>query len=123
MLIEHETGHTPTDLIVRVPERDIAFTGDLLSEKSYPVAFDCDMIAWRKVLDRLAGYGGTTRFVPGHGPICGIEGVRELADLIDDLHSHAEKMMRAGASVEEATKRYAVLPASSSSGCFPGIGP
>lgn len=108
VLIEHEVGHTPTDLVVRVPERHIVFTGDLLFEKSYPVAFDCDMISWRKTLDRLAGYGRAIRFVPGHGPICGVEVVREFADLIDDLHNHSQKMIQAGASVEEATQRYTV---------------
>jgi glyoxylase-like metal-dependent hydrolase (beta-lactamase superfamily II) len=108
VLIEHEVGHTPTDLVVRVPERDIVFTGDLLFEKSYPVAFDCDMISWRQALDRLAGYGRNTRFVPGHGPMCGVEVVREFTDLIDDLHSHSEKMLVAGAGVEEATQRYTV---------------
>jgi glyoxylase-like metal-dependent hydrolase (beta-lactamase superfamily II) len=110
VVIEHQVGHTPTDLVVRVPERDIAFTGDLLFEKSYPVAFDCDMISWRKVLDRFVGYGPGTQFVPGHGPICSVDVVREFADLIDDLHSHSEKMLRAGASVEEATERY-IVPA------------
>ena len=110
VLIEHETGHTPTDLVVRVPERDLVFTGDLLFEKSYPVAFDCDMISWRKALDRLAGYGRGTQFVPGHGPVCGVEVVREFADLIDDLKSHADKMIKDGASVEEATHRYTVPP-------------
>ncbi|MDP9170011.1 MAG: MBL fold metallo-hydrolase [Acidobacteriota bacterium] len=108
VLIEHEVGHTPTDLIVRLPEQDIVFTGDLLFEKSYPVAFDCDMISWRRALDRLAGYGPRTRFVPGHGPVCGVEVVHEFADLIADLHGHSEKMFVAGASVEEATQRYAV---------------
>ena len=108
VLIEHRVGHTPTDLVLRVPERDIVFTGDLLFEKSYPVAFDCDMISWRKALDHLASYGRSTRFVPGHGPICGVEIVHEFADLIDDLHSHSQKMLQAGASVEEATQRYTV---------------
>jgi cyclase len=108
VLIEHLVGHTPTDLVVRIPERDIAFTGDLLFEKSYPVAFDCDMISWRKALDRLAGYGRRTKFVPGHGPICGVEVVREFADLIDDLHNHSQKMMETGARVEEAVRRYTV---------------
>jgi glyoxylase-like metal-dependent hydrolase (beta-lactamase superfamily II) len=108
VLIEHQVGHTPTDLVVRVPERDIVFTGDLLFEKAYPVAFDSNMLSWRKVLDRLASYGPGTKFVPGHGPICGVEVVREFADLIDDLHGHSEKMIRTGASVEEATQRYDV---------------
>jgi glyoxylase-like metal-dependent hydrolase (beta-lactamase superfamily II) len=118
VLIEHQVGHTPTDLVVRVPQRDIVFTGDLLFEKSYPVAFDCDMASWRKALDRLAGYGRATRFVPGHGPICGVEVVHEFADLIDDLHSHSERMIRAGASIEEATRRYAVPPRFEKFGMF-----
>jgi cyclase len=108
VVIEHQVGHTTTDLVVRVPERDIVFTGDLLFEKSYPVAFDCDMISWRKVLDRLTSYPRGTKFVPGHGPVCGVEVVREFADLIDDLHSHSDKMLGTGASVEEATERYTV---------------
>ncbi len=108
VLIEHQTGHTPTDLVVHVPERDLVFTGDLLFEKSWPVAFDSDMISWRKALDRLAAFGRGTRFVPGHGPVCGVEVVREFADLIDDLHNHSEKMLRASASVEEATRRYTI---------------
>lgn len=108
VLIEHMAGHTPTDLLVRIPERDIVFAGDLLFEKSYPVAFDSDMISWRKALEVLAAYGRGMRFVPGHGPICGIEVVREFGELIDDLSSHSQKMIRAGASVEEATARYTV---------------
>lgn len=108
VLLEHYVGHSPTDIVVSVPQRDIVFTGDLLFVKAYPVAFDSDMVAWRKVLDRFARYGPRTRFVPGHGPICGVEAVSEFAGLIDDLHSHSGKMIRAGASVEEATRRYTV---------------
>jgi len=108
VVIERMVGHTPTDLVVRVPERDIVFTGDLLFEKSYPVAFDCDVISWRKALDRLAGNGRATRIVPGHGPICGVAIVREFADLIDDLQRHSQNMIQAGASVQEATDRYTV---------------
>jgi len=118
VLIDHEVGHTPTDLVVRVPDRDIVFTGDLVFEKSYPVAFDCDMSSWRKALDRLAGYGPGARFVPGHGPVCGVEVVREFADLIDDLHSHADKMIKDGAGVEEATQRYTVPPRFEKFGIF-----
>ena len=117
-LLELGPAHTGGDTIVHVPDARIVFTGDLLFEKSYPVAFDCDMISWRKALDRLAGYGRATRFVPGHGPICGVEVVHEFADLIDDLHSHSERMIRAGASIEEATRRYAVPPRFEKFGMF-----
>jgi cyclase len=109
-VIEFLPGHTPTDLVVRVPERDLVFTGDLLFYQSYPVALDADMPAWRQVLGRFAGYGAKTRFVPGHGPVCGQETVREQAALFDTLGAHAEKMMRAGASADEAERRYIVPP-------------
>jgi hypothetical protein len=64
------------------------------------------MKAWRKILDIFAGYGRKTRFVPGHGPVCGIDIVRQQMDLMDDLQAHAEKMKRAGVGLEEAKRRY-----------------
>jgi len=105
-VIEFHPGHTPTDLIIQVPERDVVFTGDLLFHHSYPVAIDADMIAWRKVLDLFAGYSSRTQLVPGHGPVCGQETVRDQAALFDDLRAHAERMLQTGASAEEAERRY-----------------
>jgi len=48
------------------------------------------------------------RFVPGHGPVCGIDIVREQIDLTDDLRAYAEKMKRAGVALNEAKRRYKV---------------
>jgi glyoxylase-like metal-dependent hydrolase (beta-lactamase superfamily II) len=109
-VIECHPGHTPTDLIVRVPEHDLVFAGDLLFNHAYPVALDADMISWRRVLDRFAGYSRRTRFVPGHGAICSRETVQDQCALFDDLRAHAEKMMRAGMTVDEAERRYGVPP-------------
>jgi len=86
----------------------VVFTGDLLFYHAYPVCFDADMIAWRGVLDLFAGYGSEIRFVPGHGPLCGRETVHEQIEIFDDLRSHAEKMIRAGAGADEAERRYVV---------------
>jgi glyoxylase-like metal-dependent hydrolase (beta-lactamase superfamily II) len=105
-VIEFHLGHTPTDLIIRVPERDVVFAGDLLFYRKYPVSIDADMRAQRKVLDLFASYGRNVRFVPGHGPVCGLDTVREQMDLFDDLRAHAEKMKQAGAGAEEAERRY-----------------
>lgn len=107
-VIESHPGHTPTDLIVRIPDRDIVFTGDLLFYHSYPVSFDADITACRKILEMFLAYGRETRFVPGHGPVCGIEIVREQIDLADDLRAHAEKMKRAGIALDEAQRRYTI---------------
>jgi glyoxylase-like metal-dependent hydrolase (beta-lactamase superfamily II) len=105
-ILEPFAGHTPADVVVRVPERDVVFTGDLLFNQSYPVALDADMSAWRKVLDRFARYERRTRFIPGHNAICGIDNVRSQCDLFDSLHSHAVKMLAAGVSIQEAERRY-----------------
>jgi glyoxylase-like metal-dependent hydrolase (beta-lactamase superfamily II) len=109
-VLECHRGHTPTDVVVRVPERDVLFVGDLLFRREYPVCIDADMLAWRKVLDPMAAEPPSMRFVPGHGPICDRESVREFIAVLDDLHAHAEKMIAAGASPSEAEDRY-VIPA------------
>jgi cyclase len=109
-VLECHRGHTPTDVVVRVPERDVAFVGDLLFHREYPVCIDADMLAWRRILEPMAAEPQSMRFVPGHGPICDRGGVREFIDLLDDLHAHADKMIAAGASSVEAEDRYQVPP-------------
>ena len=109
-VIEFHPGHTATDLIIRVPERDVVFTGDLLFSRAYPVVTDADILAWRRVLDRFTGYSRQTQFISGHGPLSSIEHVREQATLMDALREHAERMIRVGATVEEAERRYVVPP-------------
>ena len=105
-VIEFHPGHSPTDLVVRVPERDVVFTGDLLFNAAYPVTPDADMRAWRSVLDVFSAYPRKTQFVPGHGAVCRAGNVRAQADLFDHLREHAERMKAAGASAEEAQARY-----------------
>ena len=107
-VIEFHRGHSPTDLIIRVPERDVVFTGDLLFNHELPVCMDADMPKWRAVLDIFSAYSSSTRFVPGHGEVCGREVVAELAALFEDLRAHAEKMKKAGVSFEEASRRYQI---------------
>jgi glyoxylase-like metal-dependent hydrolase (beta-lactamase superfamily II) len=107
-LIETYPGHTPTDVVVRVPEQNIIFTGDLLFNAWYPVTFDADISAWRATLGKFAGFGKDALFVPGHGQLCGQEGIALFRTVFDDLAEHASKMYKAGVPVEEAQKRYVV---------------
>jgi len=107
-VIETYPGHTPTDVVIRVPEQNIVFTGDLLFNGWYPVTFDADLSAWRATLAKFAAFGKDTLFVPGHGQLCGQEGVANERAVIDDLAEHAGKMYKAGVPVEEAQKRYVV---------------
>ncbi len=108
VVIETHPGHTPGDLILRVPAQDIVFTGDLLFNRSYPVTFDADLLGWLKTLDGFGRYGRKTVFVPGHGPICGQEGIELLKSVFADLAQHARQMAQMGVPLAEAQARYSV---------------
>ena len=110
IVIEHFPGHSGTDLIVRVPEQKVVYTGDLLFNSMYPVCFDekANVSGWRATLKTFASYDKDTIFVPGHGQICGQEGVALLRSVFDDIAEQAEKMHKDGVPVAEAADRYVV---------------
>lgn len=101
-------GHTPGDVVVRVVEQNITFTGDLLFNARYPATTDGHMSSWRKALERFASFGKDALFVPGHGQVCGQEGIATLQAVMDDLATQAEKFHKAGVPVAEAQQRYEV---------------
>jgi cyclase len=109
-VIESYPGHSGTDIIVRVPAQDIVFTGDLLFNGFYPATFEADMNGWRATLEKFAAFSKETLFVPGHGQLCGQEGVAGLQTVMDDLYQHALKSYKAGLPLAEAQKRYTVPP-------------
>lgn len=107
VVIEPHPGHTPTDRIVRILDRDIVFTGDLLFYRAYPVSFDVEMIGWRKALGTFVGYGPQMRFIPGHGDVCGIEIARQQIDQMEDILVR-RRMKAAGMVLDEAKRGYAI---------------
>lgn len=107
-IIEAYPGHSDTDVIVRVPDQNVVFTGDLLFNAWYPVTFDAAISAWRETLGKFASLNKDTLFVPGHGQLCGQEGIALSRSIFDDLAEHAEKMYKAGVPAGEAAERYVV---------------
>ena len=109
-VIENYPGHSGTDVIVRVPEQNIVYAGDLLFSGMYPVTFDTQatVSGWRQTLKTFASWDKDTVFVPGHGPICGQEGVALSRALFDDIEDQAQKMHKAGVPAAEAADLYVV---------------
>ena len=109
-VLESHPGHSGTDIIVRVPEQNVVYTGDLLFSGWYPVCFDekATISGWRETLKKFAALDKDTLFVPGHGQICGQEGIASIREVFDDIAGQAEKMYHAGVPVEEAQHRYVV---------------
>ncbi len=109
-VIESLPGHSGTDMIVRVPDQNVVYTGDLLFSGWYPVCFDekATISGWRATLAKFASLDKDTLFVPGHGQLCGQDGIAAIREVFDDISAQAEKMFHAGVPVEEAQHRYLV---------------
>ena len=109
-VIESYPGHSGTDVVLRVPEQNVVYAGDLLFSNMYPVTFDTQatVSGWRQTLKTFASWNKDTLFVPGHGPICGQEGIALLRALFDDIEEQAQKMHEAGVQAAEAADLYVV---------------
>ena len=109
-VIESYPGHSGTDIIVRVPEQNVVYAGDLLFSGMYPVTFDTQatVSGWRQTLKTFASWEKDTLFVPGHGPVCGQEGIAVLRALFDDIEEQAQRMHKAGVSAAEAADLYEI---------------
>jgi cyclase len=58
---------------------------------------------WLKNLDALAKLGAQT-YVPGHGPVCGVEGLNLCRDYLVFVRREAKKRFDKGMTVEESAK-------------------
>jgi len=111
-ILEHHTGHSGTDIIVRIHHQNIVFTGDLLFQGKYPVTFDpkASISAWRRTLAVFASFDKDTLFVPGHGQLCGQEAIATTLAIFDDITEQAHKLFRSGTPLEDAKDLYIVPP-------------
>lgn len=70
-------GHTPGNLLVRVPAAGVLFGGGMCSFGVTPLAFQGDPALWAETLSAVAELADT--IVPGHGPVGTAAHVHELA--------------------------------------------
>ena len=107
-VIESYPGHSGTDIVVRVPEQNVVYTGDLLANGWYPACLDekTTVFGWRATLKAFASWDKDTLFVPGHGQLCGQRGIAAAREVFDDIAEQAGKMFKAGVPAEEAQHRY-----------------
>ena len=69
-------AHQMGDIIVHVPKEGVIFAGDILFRLSTPIGWIGTFDNWFKALDLITKLNPEV-IVPGHGPICGIEVVKE----------------------------------------------
>ena len=102
-LLHFGTGHTIDDIIVYLPDERIIFTGDFIFLYSTPLGMEGSFAGWLKNLDAMAKLGAGT-YVPGHGPVCGTEGLNLCRDYLVFVQGEAKKRFDKGMSVDEAAE-------------------
>jgi cyclase len=102
-LIHFGAGHTIDDLVVFLPKEGIIFTGDLIFLYSMPLAMEGSFTGWIKNMATMSKLGVKT-YVPGHGPVCGKEGLQECLDYLVLVQKEARKRFDKGMTADEAAR-------------------
>jgi glyoxylase-like metal-dependent hydrolase (beta-lactamase superfamily II) len=99
-LIEVGPAHTAGDVLAHVPEASTVFTGDILFMDGTPVVWS-NLPNWIEACEVLRSLGADT-LVPGHGPVCGVEGADRVERYLRHVREQAAPRFAAGMEPMEA---------------------
>jgi len=96
--------HQAGDTIIHVPKEGVVFAGDVLFRLCTPMGWTGSYAKWIKILDLIVSLKPNV-IVPGHGPVCGIEGVKEMKAYLEYLRDESKHCFEQGLTSLEASKR------------------
>ena len=96
-LLEVGPAHTRGDVLVYVPVDRTVFTGDIVFANAHPIIWAGPIGNWVRACDAILGMEVDT-VVPGHGPLCGPETVRELRGYLAYIADRGAALLRGRAS-------------------------
>ncbi len=104
-------GHTPGDMIVWLPQAQVAFAGDIVYVDRLlavlPVSSTRSWLDAFAALEQLA----PQRIVPGHGRVTGLAVARsQTRDYLEALRSHMKRAVEQGTDISEAVKSFDAKP-------------
>ncbi|HZS07454.1 MAG TPA: MBL fold metallo-hydrolase [Blastocatellia bacterium] len=108
-LIHVGPAHTSGDVILHLPGQRVVFAGDVLFRLCTPIGWDGTFEGWMNALDVITALDPEV-IVPGHGPLCGLEGPRELKAYLAYVRAEARGGFDAGLSALETAKRIDLGP-------------
>jgi cyclase len=102
-------AHTQGDLLVHLPEARIVFTGDVLFRLCTPIGWEGTFARWSQALDAIVDLNPDV-VVPGHGPLCGLEGPREMKAYLEYVRAESRRFYDQGLSELDAARRIDLGP-------------
>lgn len=104
------TAHTVGDVLVHLPEDRILFAGDVCFFYVTPLAFEGNIGRWIRVLQQIEAMDAVDVIVPGHGPVGGVEQVRELRAYFEAITAEAHRRFEMGLDEDAAARDIALGP-------------
>jgi glyoxylase-like metal-dependent hydrolase (beta-lactamase superfamily II) len=102
-------AHTAGDVIVHVPSARVVFVGDVLFRLCTPIGWEGTFARWIAALDEIAALDPAV-VVPGHGPLCGVDGLRELQAYLRYVQAESRRAFDDGLDPLAAAKRIDLGP-------------
>lgn len=108
-LIHVGPAHTAGDVIVHLPDQRVVFSGDVLFRLCTPIGWEGTFDGWLYALDRIIALNPEV-IVPGHGPLCGVEGPREMQEYLAYVRAESMCGFEAGLSTLETARQIDLGP-------------
>jgi glyoxylase-like metal-dependent hydrolase (beta-lactamase superfamily II) len=96
--------HQVGDTIIHVPREGIVFAGDVLFRQCTPMGWTGSYEKWFQCLDLMTQLKPNV-IVPGHGPLCGVEGALEMKAYLQYVREESRTHFAAGLPSLEAAKK------------------
>lgn len=96
--------HQVGDTIIHVPKERVVFAGDVLFRLCTPMGWTGSYDKWFRCLDLMIELDPEV-IVPGHGPVCGIEGAMELKAYLEYVREESRRYFDEGVPSLEAARR------------------
>ena len=96
--------HQIGDTIIHVPKEKVVFAGDVIFRECTPMGWNGSYEKWLKILDLIISLKPDV-IVPGHGPVCGIEGAMEMKAYLEYVREESKRCFGQGLSALEASKK------------------
>lgn len=96
--------HQIGDTLVHVPSEQVVFAGDVIFRECTPMGWNGTYEQWFKVLDLIISLKPKA-IVPGHGPVCGIEGAIEMKAYLEYVREESKRCFGQGLTALQAAKQ------------------
>lgn len=110
-LKHRQGGHTPGDMLVWLPQKNVLFSGDVVYVNRvlglHPVSRSASWLASFAVIDQLK----PNIIVPGHGPVTNLATAQvHTRDLLQALRTQMKKAVDDGVDISAAVKSFNAKP-------------